>query len=151
MLALIPPDDVRLRQRAMSVERVGRTERALFAGMLEVMRASNGVGIAAPQIGERRRLCIVMASAMLPLCMADPETIWASDDMVAAHEGCLSFPAREFIVRRHRQIRVRYRDERNVERVHLFSGAEAVCAQHEIDHLDGVLAGMRAADIAGAA
>lgn len=145
MLELVATDDVRLRQRAMSVNRVGRTEKALFADMLGLMQASDGVGIAAPQVGERRRMCIVV-NLGLPFFMADPEIVWASDDMVISQEGCLNFPGRTFTLRRHRQLRIRYRDERNTERVHLFGGAGAICAQHEVDHLDGVLAHMRAAD-----
>lgn len=146
MLSLIPPDDVRLRRRSERIRKVRPFHRRFAEELLDLMRAQNGIGIAAPQVGHLRRICIVRPSNELPRVMVDPEIIVASDEMVTFEEGCLSFPGRTFPVKRHAHIVVQYTDLGNVSRLGHFEGLAAICAQHEIDHLDGVLAHMRAAD-----
>lgn len=144
-MTLIPPNDIRLRQRALPIAKVRKGERDLFRALVDLMRLRQGIGIAAPQVGDMRRLCVVQRSMGPAHCMANPEVIAASPDMVVVGEGRLSFPGETFPVKRHRSVTVRYLDAGNVQRVAVFDGLAAVCAQHEIDHLDGVLAHMRAA------
>jgi len=74
-----------------------------------------------------------------PLYMANPEIIWVSDDDAAREEGCLSLPEQYSEVVRPTAIRVRYLDRDNEIREFEAEDYMAVCIQHELDHLDGVL------------
>ena len=74
-----------------------------------------------------------------PHRMANPELVWVSDDDIVYNEGCLSLPEHYADVTRPAAIRVRYLDEQNEIRELEADGVLAVCIQHEMDHLDGVL------------
>ena len=134
---LIPSDDLRLRTRAMPIDRVRGGARKTFDQMIDCMDANCGVGLSAPQIGLMLRLVVMRAPRIV--CMADPVIISASANFDVGEEGCLSFPGARVAVRRHARVTVRYRDYHNETRVADLYGLEAICAQHEIDHLDGVL------------
>lgn len=136
-MKLIASSDDRLQQRAMPVGRVRVAVRAKFEQMLAFMDRCNGVGLAGPQIGVMARLVVMRTPQVL--LMADPVIIDASANFDVAGEGCLSFPGSVVHIRRHARVTVKYRDYHNVERVAKLDGLAAICAQHEIDHLDGIL------------
>ena len=141
--SIITAPDKRLKARSAPVEAVDDEVRALLDDMLETMRAADGVGLAAIQIGEPRR-CIVAdvhqaGEPPSPLKLVNPEIVWRSDERETREEGCLSFPDHYADVQRPTSVTVAYRDETGAARELTAVGTLAVCLQHEIDHLEGVL------------
>lgn len=140
---LIHPDP-RLRKVAEPVGRVDDAVRALMHDMLETMYAAPGIGLAAPQVGVLKRV-IVMDCAKgedeepEPICLADPEVIWASDELREHEEGCLSIPDVYAPVTRPAAVRVRFLNREGEAEERAFEGLRATCVQHEIDHLNGKL------------
>ncbi|MCC7538719.1 MAG: peptide deformylase [Deltaproteobacteria bacterium] len=134
--------DPRLRQAAEPVAQVDDDVRKLVDDMAETMYAAPGVGLAAPQIGEGKRIFIMdVAKEDEPSDLRvfiNPEIVERHGE-IAWEEGCLSFPgAREEITRAERiRVRALDRDGKTFEMV--FEGLAAVAVQHENDHLDGKL------------
>lgn len=143
ILPIITAPDPRLKKRSEPVERVDDALRQLMEDMLETMYLAPGIGLAAPQIGENKRVIVVDVAdrdaSPAPLRMANPEVIWASQEVEVYEEGCLSLPDQTADVTRPARIRVRYLDENNENREIEADGLLATCIQHEIDHLDGLL------------
>jgi len=139
---VLVPDPV-LRQKAAPVAKVDDAIRQLMDDMLDTMYDAPGIGLAAPQIGLSTRVIVLDCSdddeELQPLKMVNPEIIWSSDDTETMEEGCLSIPGHRGEVTRKRAISVRYLDENGAEQELTTDGLLAVCIQHEIDHLDGVL------------
>jgi peptide deformylase len=110
--------------------------------MLETMYAAPGVGLAAPQVGISRRLIVLDCSPkdapQSPLVAVNPEIV-AGDGECCEEEGCLSVPEYYAKVVRQEQVRVRFQDLDGTTREIEADGLWAVCLQHEIDHLDGLL------------
>ncbi|MNE35126.1 Peptide deformylase [compost metagenome] len=135
--------------------------RALMDDMLETMYAAPGIGLAAAQIGELKRVVVMdlgdkpvegasedpeaeesedlQLARRNPRFFVNPEVIWASDEMYAYEEGCLSVPDYYDAVERPARIRVRYMDYAGQQIEEEIEGLYAVCFQHELDHLNGVL------------
>lgn len=142
---LILPDK-RLREKAAPIAAVDDEIRALMDDMLETMYAAPGIGLAATQLGEMKRVLVLdvakrqdeEASAN-PLVFANPEILWASDELSTYNEGCLSIPEIYEEVERPARIRVGYLDRDNKRQEIEAEGILATCLQHEIDHLNGVL------------
>lgn len=136
---LIYPDD-RLREVARPVDSFEPAVAELVADLFETMYAERGIGLAATQIDEHRRLFVADVSEDRSGAMAfvNPE-ILARDGTVESEEGCLSIPGINETIPRAERIRVRAQDEkgRTVERD--LDGLLAICVQHELDHLDGRL------------
>ena len=139
---LVAPDP-RLKVKARRVDKVDVKVRKLMDDMLETMYAAPGIGLAAPQVGEAVQVIVVDVARDgepgQPLRMANPEIIWASDERVPAEEGCLSLPDQFAEVTRPAEVKVRYLDHENEIRELHAKGLLAVCVQHEMDHLQGVL------------
>jgi peptide deformylase len=139
---LIAPDP-RLKITARGVERVDSDVRRLMDDMLETMYRANGIGLAAPQVGSDLRVvvCDVARSdeSPRPLALANPEVVWASDELMLREEGCLSVPDHYAEVERPSEVRIRYLDRDGVEQEVHAAGLLSVCLQHEIEHLDGTL------------
>lgn len=106
-----------------------------------------GRAIAAPQIGERRR--VVFMDFNGPQLLINPVISEPSTEMIELWDDCMSFPDLLVKVRRHRSCRVTYRDETWRVRTLPAEGALSELLQHEIDHLHGILATMRAVDGSG--
>ena len=143
LLPIILAPDPRLKVKTRLVAVVDDAVRVLMESMLVTMYAADGIGLAAPQVGDKRRI-IVMDCARknedpAPIKMANPEIIEVSPDDLTHEEGCLSLPEHFADVVRPDGIRVRYLDEKNEHRELDASGILAICIQHEIDHLNGVL------------
>jgi peptide deformylase len=104
-----------------------------------------GRGIAAPQIGILKRVIFIR---MQPVGFAgpliNPEIVWASDGQFELWDDCFSFPELMVRVSRAAQIRVDYQDERGLKQTIETKGDFSELLQHEIDHLDGILAVQRA-------
>ncbi len=143
VLPIILAPDPRLKAKCARVGKVDGETRKLMDDMLETMKAAPGVGLAAPQVGVRKRIIVVDVSPSgekpNPYRMANPEIVWASDETVELEEGCLSLPQEYALVARPARVRVRYLDHENEIRELEASDLLATCIQHEMDHLEGVL------------
>lgn len=145
-MAIMPivliPDPV-LRQVADPIDGVDAAVRQLMDDMLETMYDAPGIGLAAPQIGISKRIIVMDCSddddRPEPIKMANPEIISLSDDKSTMEEGCLSIPDHRGEVTRPSAITVRYLDEDNAPQELSCDGLLAVCIQHEVDHLNGVM------------
>ena len=140
-LVILP--DARLRLASEPVGPVTDEIRALAADMLETMYDAPGVGLAAIQIGVRKRVVTIDTSkdetARAARIFLDPEIVWSSEEMRVYDEGCLSIPEYYGEVERPDRVRVRFRDLEGREQEIEADGLLATCIQHEIDHLNGVL------------
>jgi peptide deformylase len=116
---------------------------ALAADMLETMYAAPGRGLAAPQVGALLRLFVMDVTwkegARNPVVCVNPAIVWRSSERVVGPEGCLSLPGITTHVARAREIRLRWTDPDGAAREEHLTGFAAICAQHEYDHLDGIL------------
>lgn len=135
---IITDKDPTLRQTSRRVERVTPRIQQLLDDMLETMRAADGVGLAAPQVGVLRRLVVIEVEEDHPIFLINPEVIYEAGEQEGP-EGCLSIPGRSGIVRRPMKVTVRAtgRDGKAFEMTGEGLLARAFC--HEIDHLDGKL------------
>ena len=120
----------------------------LLADMFETMYASEGVGLAAPQIGRNDRIVVIDASPVaesFPECegrvmtLINPEIEVLDGDPVTRSEGCLSVPGLSENVSRVENIRLRWMDENFKQHEEVITGFLARIVQHECDHLDGTL------------
>jgi peptide deformylase len=135
--------------------------RRVMDDMLDTMYAAPGIGLAAVQIGDTRRVIVMdLNDAVLegdadgaaedeseetqharrnPRYMVNPEILWASDELFTYEEGCLSVPEYFDSVERPARIRLRYLNYAGETIEEEAEGLYAVCIQHEMDHLEGVL------------
>ena len=109
----------------------------------ETQYAANGIGLAAPQIGELLRVIVIDVSDKdappKPVGLANPEVVWADEELLLYNEGCLSLPEQYADVVRPKAVRVRYLDRDNRLQEIAANGLLATVLQHEIDHLEGTL------------
>lgn len=112
-------------------------DKALIFAMHEKMVEADGAGLAATQCGITKRI-FVMNTGEIVRSFVNPVVV-GQEGTTSINEGCLSFPGLYQPVIRNETITVRYVDETGEERTETFDGLEAVCVQHEIDHLNGVV------------
>ncbi len=132
-----------LREETPEIEVFDEELRALVRDLFETMYHADGIGLAAPQVGESARVFVVdLRREDQPdarMAVVNPRVVWESDDTDKQVEGCLSIPGIEEVVERPWAVRVEGHDPDgrpvSVEADDLLSRA----LQHEIDHLDGVL------------
>jgi peptide deformylase len=139
---LVVPHPV-LKQVSEPVPAVDDGLRALMDDMLETMYAAPGIGLAAVQIGVPKRV-IVMDLARegedkAPRWFVNPEIVWASEETAPYEEGCLSVPDIYDEVERPTKVKLRYLNYHGEAVEEDAEGLYAVCIQHEMDHLEGVL------------
>jgi peptide deformylase len=136
--------DPRLKQKSAPVGEISDEIRALARDMIEVMYDEPGIGLAAPQVGEAVRLVVMDTSwneeggEKDPRVMVNPEIVLREGTLTWT-EGCLSVPDFQAEVERSARVVVRYTDLDGHPHEEDVSELRAVCFQHEIDHLDGVL------------
>ncbi|RNB79297.1 peptide deformylase [Brevibacillus panacihumi] len=131
------PDPI-LREKAIVVTKFNANLHKLLDDMADTMYDANGVGLAAPQVGISKRV-IVMDCGDGLIELVNPEIVEYEGEQIDYPEGCLSIPGLRGEVRRHQWIKVRGQDRLGN---HVELEAEDLlsrCAQHEIDHLNGVL------------
>lgn len=155
--AVLRMGDARLWQRAEPVSHFGtRQLHDLLADMHDTMQAMNGAGLAAPQIGVGLRVVIfgVQHNSRYPDAESVPETVLINpviipmgEAMEEDWEGCLSVPGMRGLVPRFAKIRYQGQDENGALIDRSVSGFHARVAQHECDHLDGILYPMRIRDM----
>jgi peptide deformylase len=139
-----------LRRAAIEIPENSEELQELIHDMHETMRASDGVGLAGPQIGKSMRLFVVDASPMsengkdpelkdFRKAFINPIILERSGDMESAEEGCLSIPGVREEVPRPAKVRVEYYDEDWNLKEEEYEGIRARIIQHEYDHLEGIL------------
>ena len=132
-----------LKQVSTPVAAVDDDLRALMDDMLESMYAAPGIGLAAIQIGVPKRVIVMDLAGKdqppAPRFFVNPEITWTSDETGPWEEGCLSVPDIYEDVERPMHVRLRYLDYNGVAIEEEADELFAVCIQHEMDHLDGVL------------
>lgn len=140
LLNILHFPDPRLRTVAKPVTEFDDELRQLVADMFETMYEAPGIGLAATQVDRHIRLLVLDVSENRdrPRCLINPEIIEA-DGEEEMDEGCLSVPGFYEKVRRAEKIRVRAHDESGEIQEFETEGLEAVCIQHEMDHLEGKL------------
>ena len=139
---LIVPDPV-LKQVSKPVDVVDDDLRVLMDDMLETMYAAPGIGLAAIQVGVAKQV-IVMDLANkdeppAPRYFVNPQILWASEETAPYEEGCLSVPEYYDEVERPARVKLTYLNYQGEPVEEDAEGMFAVCIQHEMDHLDGVL------------
>ncbi|MET0181401.1 MAG: peptide deformylase [Caulobacterales bacterium] len=117
--------------------------RALMDDMLETMYAAPGIGLAAIQIGVPQRVIVMDLSrdenGREPRYFVNPEILWRSGELAPYEEGCLSIPEIYDEVERPAHVKLRYLNYDGEQVEEDAEGLFAVCIQHEMDHLEGVL------------
>ncbi|MEO6582037.1 MAG: peptide deformylase [Sphingomicrobium sp.] len=148
ILPIVEVPDPRLRQISSPVTEVNAEVRALIKDMFETMYDAPGIGLAAIQVGVPIRVLVMDLQepeeedgepVSDPRVFINPEIIQSSDDEVSYLEGCLSVPDQYAEVDRPDHIRARWLDEHGKPHEEQLDGLLAVCLQHEMDHLEGVL------------
>ena len=138
-----------LRQQAAAADLNNKEElKQLVADLWETLAASEGCGLAAPQIGVSQRVVVVDGDVMTDVydylkgfrrTFINPEIVWVSDEKTTYNEGCLSVPGVYCDVVRPKKIRVEYYDENLEKKVEEFDNFAARMIQHELSHLEGVI------------
>jgi peptide deformylase len=115
----------------------------LISNMFETMYDSNGIGLAAPQVGHSIRLFIVDGTEMEDESTRDFKKVFINPEILDQkwdyEEGCLSIPTIRADVNRHSKLRIRYSDENFNEFEEEYDGMAARIIQHEYDHIEGIL------------
>ena len=139
---LVVPNPV-LKQVSQPVAKVDDELRALMDDMLETMYDAPGIGLAAIQIGVPKRVIVMDIAGpdeeKAPRYFVNPEIVWSSEDTAPYEEGCLSIPDIYDEVERPARVKLKYLNYQGEEVVEDADGLVAVCIQHEMDHLEGVL------------
>lgn len=135
-----------LTKKCREVEVVDDRIREMLDDMLETMRDSEGVGIAAPQVGLLKRMCILEPEPDTVYYLINPEITGKMGEQ-EGYEGCLSVPGLIGKVKRPLSMKVNALDYDGTMKQYTFRDFEAVVASHEIDHLDGILYTQKAEDL----
>ena len=140
---IITIPDKRLRLVSKPVKAIDAELRRLVEDMFETMYDAPGIGLAAIQVGEPKRLITLDLAKKddpkKPLVFINPEMVWRSQEKAVYEEGCLSIPEYYEDVERPAEVKVRYMDLDGKPQEIAAVGLLATCLQHEIDHLDGIL------------
>lgn len=153
-----PQDAAVLRTKSTRITTFDKSLHPLIEDMIETMRVTDGVGIAAPQVGVLRRIVVIEQPAELEeledgtvrelapselYVMINPEIVKSSDETHTMLEGCLSMPGRFGDVPRRSWVTIKYHDlhgkEQRIRRASAEGYKVGRMVQHEIDHLDGVM------------
>jgi peptide deformylase len=147
LLPVLQFPDPRLRQKSAPIRReeIDDAMRKLAADMAETMYEEPGIGLAAPQVGVHKRLVVMDTDWSAEdgernlRVLLNPEIVSSSGETISKGEACLSVPDFSADVERAERVVVRARNLDWEELEFDVGGLEAICFQHEIDHLDGVL------------
>lgn len=157
ILPILKYPDPRLRELSKPVEKFTPELKKLAQDMLETMYAENGIGLAAPQVGELVRMLVIdtrprdtegryeknemtekEGQIQQPLIILNPEVV-KGEGKTTFSEGCLSVPSFFDDVERHEYIELKYQDLDGKTHILKTDGLLAICIQHEMDHLEGTL------------
>jgi peptide deformylase len=143
ILPILHWPDPRLATVCAPVGEVTPEVRTLAADMLETMYAAPGRGLAGPQVGAMLRMFVMDAwwkdGSHDPQVIIDPEVVWRSDETAEGPEGCLSIPGVLAPVNRAVELHLHWTDLDGARVEASVKGFTAICVQHELDHLDGIV------------
>ena len=134
-----------LTKKSREIDVIDDKIKQLANDMLETMYSKDGIGLAACQVGFLKRLVVYDVTYIdekkgkKPVVMINPKITSYSKNMVTVEEGCLSFPDIFENVDRHEKITVEYTNLDGKKITGTVKGMEAICIQHEVDHLDGIV------------
>ncbi len=135
-----PNPQLRLTSEPVDVAEIGTSKFNSFLEKLyKTMLDDDGIGIAAPQVGVSKRICITSDAGEKPQILINPEVAWSSKDTISYQEGCLSVPNVFGPVTRPKAIHVKALNEKGEKVKIKAKGWFSRVTQHEIDHLDGIL------------
>jgi len=106
--------------------------------MIETMKANNGIGLAANQVGLLRRVFVMRLQDGREIGFFNPTILIGDNNLIDGQEGCLSFPNLWLKVSRHNKITAMYLDNAGKQCIIELEGIDSRCFQHELDHLDGI-------------
>jgi peptide deformylase len=141
------PDPI-LRKKCEEVKEVDEEIKNLGWDMVEAMEGNEGIGLAAPQVGELKRVIVIHPikersleekSKKIPQVFINPEIIKRSKETLVDEEGCLSFPGLFLKIKRAKEVEIEALDKYGEQVQIKAEGLPARVLQHEIDHLDGIL------------
>lgn len=138
-LKVLVAGDPLLRQISKPVDRIDKKLQRFLKDMADTMYAEDGVGLAAPQVGVLKRVVVIDVGDELGLLELINPVITKREGSVVSGEGCLSVPDFEGEVERAESVECEFTDRTGQRMVLNASGLLAVCIQHELDHLDGIL------------
>ena len=139
MLEIITYPNNILREKSLNIKNPNDPKiKKLISDMISTLTAHNGIGLAAPQVGENLRLCVIEHDNE-HIVLINPEIKKLAGNEVVIEEGCLSFPGKFIPIKRHTKVRVKALDASGRKQIIRAKGLIARAIQHEIDHLDGVL------------
>jgi peptide deformylase len=139
---ILETPDPRLKLKSLAVATVDDELRGLMDDMLATMYDAPGIGLAAIQVGEAKRVLVIDLQEneeKQPRHFVNPEVLWASEELSKYNEGCLSVPEQYGEVERPARIKLRYLDYQGLAHEDDIDGLLATCVQHEMDHLEGIL------------
>jgi peptide deformylase len=142
--SIIIAPDPRLKTKSSPVEKIDDRIRTLARDLFDTMYAERGIGLAAVQVGELKRLLVADVTWREEegpgeqWVLVNPEIVTPSGEMNVYKEGCLSFPDQFADVERPKGVTIRYQDLDGKTQEKTFDGLLATCIQHEIDHLNGI-------------
>ena len=143
ILEIVKAPDPRLKLVSQPVPEVDRTLKRFMDDMLDTMKDANGIGLAAIQVGVPKRVAVIdldpSGPKTNPIYLVNPKIIAASEDQTTYNEGCLSVPDFWEDVSRPTRLTVEYTDEKGRAQRLEAEGLLAICLQHEIDHINGLL------------
>ena len=137
-------DDI-LKKKCKPVKAITDSTKELIQDMFDTMYEANGVGLAAPQVGILRRICVVDVMDDDPIVLINPEVLETSGEQTD-DEGCLSVPGKVAEVTRPNYVKVSSLDMDMNPVIYEGEGLRARAMLHEMDHLDGILYGERASE-----
>ena len=136
------PNEI-LKKISEPIEKIGINEKKLIIDLFETMYDSNGIGLAAVQVGIPKRVLVVDVSKKdekkKPMALINPVIKKLSNDTSVYEEGCLSIPETFIEIERPKICEVEYIDEKGLKKDLKCDGLLSTCVQHEINHLDGKL------------
>ncbi len=149
ILPIVTYNDDVLRKKTKKITENTENLQSQISDMFETMYNSNGVGLAAPQVGQSIQLFVMDADAVTeeiedepnqgPMTFINPVILEISDETVKMEEGCLSIPDVRDDVKRPEKVKVEYLDRNFIKQEKQFDGWISRIVQHEYDHLQGIL------------
>ena len=133
-----------LREKSKEVHKISKKVQILVDDLYDTMYATNGVGLAAPQIGENLRVFVIDVGTdpktMNPITFINPKII-KKEGAINSYEGCLSFPEAYTNVRRYKSVKIKALDIKGKPFILEVTDGSLLgrAIQHEFDHLDGIL------------
>ena len=136
------PDEI-LKKVSKPIEKIGFNEKKLIDNLFDTMYNSNGIGLAAVQIGILKRILVIDVSTKdeknQPIVLVNPVIKNLSNEKSIYEEGCLSIPETFIEIERPKICEVEYIDRKGSKKILKCDGLLSTCIQHEINHLDGKL------------